>query len=238
MELNELKRIWDRINELHSNPAYSPEQIQAFIKARSSDFTRWIRSALVLDLSLKLIITMASVWLITQNLSQLPVLLLVATMLISILFTAVKELRVLKTTSLLERSTGSVTEMLRKKVALVREMYHKVQFMQAITSPMLVAAGGLVYYQVKYGQVPPLDTKDLLVFSGFMILAFLLSLPSTLSMYGYHLKTLEDCLHNMDDGDHWGTQVEAFYRKRKVLYTGMIILLVAGIALLCLILLI
>jgi uncharacterized membrane protein YidH (DUF202 family) len=53
MEEDDIKKIWSRIGERQEQQDYSIDEIAAFRKARSKDFSAWIRSSLAFDIVLK-----------------------------------------------------------------------------------------------------------------------------------------------------------------------------------------
>lgn len=55
MELNDLKKTWQKVSQ---NPDlnYSVEEIDQFRKSRSKDFSKWIRSALFIDFVIKAVL--------------------------------------------------------------------------------------------------------------------------------------------------------------------------------------
>ena len=53
MQEDDIKKIWNRIDEHKEQVDYSVDEIAAFRKARSKDFSAWIRSSLAFDIALK-----------------------------------------------------------------------------------------------------------------------------------------------------------------------------------------
>ena len=53
MELDDLKKLWTKINEENGQRRYSVEEIASFRKARSKDFSTWMQNGLFLDIIFK-----------------------------------------------------------------------------------------------------------------------------------------------------------------------------------------
>lgn len=232
MELEEIKKIWKQMDGVHQSKAYSPEEIDSFRKARSKDFTGWVRTSLNFDIVVKSIIGLACLVLLVLYLGQPLVAIICAILFAVILITIPIERKAIRKAHTLDVEDGSVQEILKKKVAYLKTMYFRIQMIQGLSNPLLVIAGALIYYKTTYNQVPVLDLVDWVVLISIVLISFFVTLPTTFGLYGYHLKTLQGCLGSFTDPDGWAREMKVFKKQRKVLSLLLGFLLVLGIILL------
>ncbi|HBB91539.1 MAG TPA: hypothetical protein DC042_07420 [Bacteroidales bacterium] len=237
MELDDMKKIWNRMEERQVRKEYSVEEISGFRKARSRDFTAWIRISLGFDIVLKSLV--AAVLLVTLSLYRNQSLAfftsLVSLVALSVLIPYLVRIR--RAAFELDSSNGSIQETLETKIQFLKKMYYKVQFIQSLTNPFIVIAGTLVYYYVRFGFVPPLHGQDRLIIATLVLLSFLFTLPATLSIYGVQLRSLNGCLSSLTDPDGWELEAEKLKKSQRFLAFVMYGLLILGIAMLALVML-
>jgi uncharacterized membrane protein YidH (DUF202 family) len=237
MELDDMKKIWNRMEERQVRKEYSVEEISGFRKARSRDFTAWIRTSLGFDIVLKSLV--AAVLLVTLSLYRNQSLAfftsLVSLVALSVLIPYLVRIR--RAAFELDSPNGSIQETLETKIHFLKKMYYKVQFIQSLTNPFIVIAGTLIYYYVRFGFVPPLHVQDGLIIATLILLSFLFTLPATLSIYGVQLRSLNGCLSSLTDPEGWELEAEKLKKSQRFLARLMYGLLILGIAMLTLVML-
>ncbi len=237
MELDDMKKIWNRMEERQVRKEYSVEEISGFRKARSRDFTAWIRISLGFDVVLKILV--AVVLLVTLSLYRNQSLAfftsLVSLVALSVLIPYLVRIR--RAAFELDSSNATIQETLETKIQFLKKMYYKVQFIQSLTNPFIVIAGTLVYYYVRFGFVPPLHFHDRLIIATLVLLSYLFTLPATLSIYGVQLRSLSGCLSSLTDPEGWELEDEKFKRSKRFLSILMYGLLILGIAILAVVML-
>jgi hypothetical protein len=237
MELDDMKKIWNRMEERQVRKEYSVEEISGFRKARSRDFTAWIRTSLGFDIVLKSLV--AIVLLITLSLYRNQSLAfytsLVSLVALSVLIPYL--IRIRRSAFNLDSTDGTIQETLEKKTVFLKKMYYKVQFVQSLTNPFIVIAGMLVYYYVRFGFVPPLHFQDKLIIATLVVLSFLFTLPATLSIYGVQLRSLNGCLSSLTDPEGWELEAEKFKKSQRFLSILLYGLLILGIVMLAVVML-
>ncbi len=236
MELDDLKKVWTKINIDTGQPTYSAEDIAAFRKARSKDFSTWIQNGLIIDIILKGIFILAfSVLAILLRESIGYVIISIATILISGLLILI-EFRYLHGSKDLDRKDNSVQEGIRAKLKFLKTYYYRIQFMQGLSNPIFVGAGVSFYYLKKYGGISISSFEDILVLIILLVVSFLFTLPTTLSLYGYHYRVLKTSAVSLENEESWKSVISKYEKHNKVLSWALGSLLLIGLILLaCLI---
>jgi hypothetical protein len=124
---------------------------------------------------------------------------------------------------------GTIQETLTQKITFLRKMYYKVQFVQSLTNPMIVITGLLFYYYISYGFVPPFHYSDWIVTTLLLLLSFILTLPATLSIYGFQLRNLQGSLSSLQDPEGYELETVKFKNRQRVLSILLYSLLALGI---------
>jgi hypothetical protein len=230
MELEDMKKIWSRIEDNQVRKEYSPEEISAFRRARSRDFTSWIRTSLAFDLIMKLLVAFALVVAAILFRMQPSVFAICLITLILVLMMIPYVWSVRKAATRFDLADGTIQETLTEKIIFLKKMYYKVQFVQSLTNPMIVISGLLFYYYVSYGFVPPFHYTDWIVTLLLLLLSFILTLPATLSIYGFQLRNLQGSLSSLQDPDGYELETEKFRKRQRALSALLYGLLALGVA--------
>ena len=83
---------------------------------------------------------------------------------------------------------------------------------------MFVAAGAFFYYYFTFNRIKFDNLEDVLVFTILLIISFLFTLPTTLSLYGYHFRVLNTSLASLEDEGSWTEAIKRYNRQKKILY--------------------
>lgn len=218
MELDDLKKLWTKINEDESQPKYSVEQIAEFRKTRSKDFSSWIQNGLVLDIILKSFFILAFVYLIIL-MGESPGFLITAIGIIIVsLLLILLEYKHFRSSKNLDRQDTSVQESIRSKLKFIKTYYYRIQFMQGLSNPIFVSAGICYFYYTKYGEIRLDDFESIAVVAIILVVSFLFTLPTTLSLYGYHYRVLKASLASLENEEEWTMAIDRYNRQKKVLY--------------------
>lgn len=232
MEIEDLKRVWTKVNQDSGQPVYSVEDIAEFRKSRSKDFSSWIQNGLVFDIILKGIFISAFiglVFLLNDStgfiFTAIGIILLCAVLIIF-------EFRYLKSSREFDRKDISVQEGIRAKLSFLKTYYYRIQFLQGLSNPIFVAAGVCFYNFKKYGRIKVDDYQDLLVIILILVISFLFTLPTTLTVYGYHYRVLKTSLASLEDEGSWTDAISRYNKQKKIIYWIFGVLLLIGLAVL------
>ena len=232
MELDDLKKAWNKLNDEQGAPLYSENEIADFRRARSRDFSVWIQNGLIIDIILKSIFSIAFLSLIVL-LRDSFVYILVASVIIALcIILIIIESRYLRRARKVDQDDNSVTDSIKAKLSFLRTYYYRVQFLQGLTNPIFVAAGISFFYYFKYGRINITDYQDIILISIILLISFLLTLPTTFSLYGYHYSVLKSSLARLEDERSWQEAIKKYKKQRKVLYWFLGILLLTGVIIL------
>jgi hypothetical protein len=238
MEIDDLKKVWTKINNETGQPVYSAEDITNFRKARSKDFSTWIQNGLIIDIILKGVFILAFA-VLTILLREFIgyVIIAISTILLSA-FLIVVELKYLKGAKVIDRKDISVQEGIKAKLGFLKTYYYRIQFMQGLSNPLFVGAGVSFYYFHKYGAIKIDNFEDSLILILLLLVSFLLTLPTTLSLYGYHYKNLKTSIASLENEESRKSAIIKYEKQTKLLSWVLGSLLLIGlIALVYLILL-
>ena len=238
MELDDLKKLWNKVNEDGGQPKYSVEQIAAFRKARSNDFSTWIQNGLILDIIFKSICILAFVYLIFLLGESIGFLITAIGVILICILLIILEYKHFKSSRKLAQQDISVQESIKAKLKFIKTYYYRIQFMQGLTNPVIVAAGISFFYFQRYGEIRLVDFQSAAVVAIILLISFLFTLPTTLSLYGYHYRVLKASLASLENEEEWTKAIDRYNKQKKVLYWIIGTLLFVGLtALIILILL-
>jgi len=229
MDFDKIKQVWTKVNEDPNHPVYSIEDLKAFRKARSRDFSHMIKTLLITDIILKGMIATSFGILLVLFIGNLTEQMVCLGLLLVCLGMIMIQSPFLKKSRNIEREQGSVVELLQKQLSFLKSNYHKILITQGITNPLLVTSGAFFYYYFKYGTIQLKATDDILVFILMILISFVLTLPTTLSMYSFHKRTLESSLASLEDSPSWEDQIRKFKRSRKTIWIVFSVLAIAGL---------
>ena len=236
MDLDELKKTWKQVNRDQS-VHYSLDQIDTFRKSRSKDFSNWIRSSLRIDFILKSLtaISFAILVFLFNNQIQVQVICGILAILSTLLIFLEKPH--FDKARKLDENPDTIQGSLINKLNYLKAYYFKIQFMVGLTNPLMVSAGACYFMYFKYSEIRPMDLEDILVFGAILIVSFLFTIPTTLGLYGFHLRNIQNSLANLENEDHWEKEIKRYKRSRNILAGVFITLLLIGILALIVILL-
>jgi len=229
MEIDDLKKVWTKINSETGQPVYSSEEIANFRKARSKDFSTWIQNGLMLDIIMKgLFIVVFAVLIILY--SGTPIFIVIASAIILLLIgLLIIESRYLKSSKDVDSKYITVQEGIQAKLDFLKTYYYKIQFLQGLSNPILVAAGVCIFYYQKYGAFRIDGSRDILVLIVLLLVSYLLTLPTTFSLYGYHYKILKGTLASLEDEEAWTETLKKYEIQKRILAWVLGSLLLIGI---------
>lgn len=236
MDLDDFKKTWKAVSH-QTSMDYSMEEIDTFRNARSKDFSSWIRSAIRADLVFKTILGLAFVVLAILLRQQLlaSVVSIVLALIVLLLAMTIQPYR--RRSILLDQQDDDLQSGLINKLTFLKSFYFRIQFLIGLSNPLIVIAGSLTYYFVKYQQVPPLNLEDILVLAAIVIIAFLFTIPTTAGLYGYHLRNLQNSLAGLEDAGHWAKELKRYKKSKRILTLLLLALLLFGLTALVVILL-
>jgi|GEM_PF-2382791 len=229
MELEDMKKIWARMEKDQVRTEYSQEEISAFRKARSKDFTSWIRTSLGFDLVMKSLVAVSLIIMAVLFRMQPAVFAVCLITLIMVLIMIPYVWSVRASAGHFDRADGTIQETLTQKITFLKKMYYKVQFVQSLTNPMIVITGLLFYYYISYRFVPPFHYTDWIVTMLLLLLSFVLTLPATLSIYGFQLRNLQGSLSSLQDPEGYQLENEKFKKRQRGLSVLIYSLLALGV---------
>lgn len=232
MELDELKKAWSKLNSDSAQPVYTVEEIDEFRRARSKDVSTWIQNGLILDMILKGVFILAYLVLIILMKESVRFIFAASGIILAGLLLILNEYQYFNRSRELDRKDVPVQESIRQKLSFLKSFYYRIQFMQGLTNPMFVAVGAFYYYYFNYGDIRLNDTQDILVFALLLIISFLFTLPTTLSLYGYHYGILKTSLASLEDDGKWAIAISRYKKKKKALSWLFGIMLFIGLAVL------
>lgn len=238
MEIDDLKKVWTKVNRDSDQPIYSIEDIADFRKSRSKDFSAWIQNGLILDIILKGLFSLAYIvliYLLRESLTFTFIATGVILLGTSLIFL---EYRYFKSSKHLDKRDISVQEGIRAKLTFLKTYYYRIQFLQGLSNPMIVSAGIFFYYYFTYGEIRIEDFEDLVVTIVLLLISFALTLPTTLSLYGYHFRVLQNSLANLEEEGSFPNAVKRYNRQKKLLHWLIGSLLIIGLGVLIFLLLI
>jgi len=229
MELDDLKKLWTKINQDTDQPQYSIEDIAAFRKARSGDFSTWIQNGLVLDMIFKGIFILAFIFLIFLLGDSTGFFLTSSGIILFCLILIIFEYRHFLSSKELDKQDISVQEGIKSKLNFLKTYYYRIQFLQGLSNPIFVSVGVCFYYYQKIGEVRLENFQDIAVLVLLLAVSFLFTLPTTISLYGYHYKVLKASLASLENEEEWTKAIDRYNRQKKVLYWILGSLLLIGI---------
>ncbi len=236
MDLDDFKKVWKASNEAVNQLRYTADEIQSFRKARSRDFTKWISNSLKMDFVIKALMGLGFLPLIVLFHGEVVIQLVCALLSLGCFSLILLERPYYRRSKQLDQTTENLQKTLQDRLAFLKSFYFRIQFLIALSNPLLVTLGSFYYYQQKYGTVHFDDLEDVLVFTAILVVAFLFTIPTMAGMYGFHFKSLQNTLSSLEDEGHWKKEMKRYHHSKTILTYLFGALLVIGILALVLIL--
>jgi hypothetical protein len=230
IDFGKYKSAWKE--EKRFNDEILPEaDIKKYLNRKSKSLTALLRSGLIIDMILKIILGSSFVflvWLYSNN-SKILALCLVSIILIGyLLFLQIKTYKQIPGQ---KEYSDSLRHFLESKIEFYRKKYSIAVYINALSNPFIFLSGMLFYFQIKYSGIRPLQVDDYLVFSLFCIAGFVLSAFVQVRQYNFQIKQLEDCLNELDEnGLKALTLVKQKSQNRKVIIIFIIALILGLLA--------
>ncbi|MCE7993303.1 MAG: hypothetical protein HEP71_15055 [Roseivirga sp.] len=235
MESVDLKHIWKNGQEnMPNRTVYTLADIQAYRKKKSRETSRTGRLSMIFDIGYKTIVAMGLGFLL--SLVEEPLHLLVVSLMLA--FTMVLiwvELRFVKRLARI-KEIDAVIDNLKHQLSFLRETYKKFLYFGALSNPLFVLTGFLLYHYFKYDGIQAQNPLNDPLTYAFLAVAYGVSIIGQWPFYKKQVSELGASIQFIDDEYMAAVQIED-ERKSKLKYTIMFfMLMLIGILILLLLL--
>ncbi len=231
-----LTQIWKTANNAEiSDIKYSISDIQKYRQQKSQKTSKSNRLDILFDIGFKFIITIELVFLLVFLNNQVSYKLIIGMLVLATFLLIMAELSFIKKLQLI-RETDSVINNLKKKLNFLKTSYRKFILISALSSPLFVFSGFMLYYFFKYGEIQLESPIADPVMYGFLVVAFIISYFSQNPHYKVQLKELEESIEEMDDEKTASIIIQETKRRHKKNLIVFSILILLGFILLALLL--
>ncbi|WP_288370467.1 hypothetical protein [uncultured Algoriphagus sp.] len=229
IDLDKYKEAWKK-EPIFEEKNLTKKEITQFIRSSSKSIQSQFKSALILDIVLKSLLSVAVIYLLLfAKGSGLSFTLL--TFLIILISGALLQFGTLKKLSLVKFG-GSIIKNLQDYLGFYHIEYRKSILINASTATMVFLTGSYFYFIMKYVQVPDLEWDDYTVFGIGSLLSFGISFFAQNHQFRFNIGQLEKLMKEADEGSLKEEHIQNYHSNRKRWIWIFAILGIVGIALL------
>ncbi|NVJ87177.1 MAG: hypothetical protein HWE15_12775 [Algoriphagus sp.] len=194
IDLEKYKEAWKKEAPFQKQKL-SEKDITTFVRSSSKNIRAQFKSALILDLVLKALLILAGLYLFLIQLKSAKSGITIS--LIGILVVGIfMQLQNLKKLVRLDFTSLGVVDSLKLTVEFYQKEYIKSIPIGATTGTMVFLIGSLFYLQSKYGEIPPFEWDDYLVFAIGIGLSFFISFFSQTYFNQFKIRQLQEALND------------------------------------------
>ncbi|HPF50627.1 MAG TPA: hypothetical protein PK335_03580 [Draconibacterium sp.] len=199
MNEEKLKVMWNKTKSLGSESVYNSQLIQKYLSGRSNDTSQKIRNMVRFDIVLKALLVLVfgvDIYLFAGTTNIVIVSLFAILALIPIIF---YERRMLTRFDEVADQGQNTREKLSSMLGYLKTKFTSTLLAISITYLFLFISGSLIYFYLAYGHVRTLDTIDVFVFAGFILIGIVFNFTVNKGQVKYQIKHLENCLSDLND---------------------------------------
>lgn len=219
MESVDLKYIWK--NGQENKPeftVYSLADIQTYRSKKSRETSRMGRLAMLFDIGYKVVVALGLGYLLTlidrwEYMGVVVALLAATVLLIWVEYRFVTKLRSIK-------ETDSVVDNLKCQLVFLKETYGKFLYIGALSNPLFVLTGFLLYHYFKYDGIQPENPLNDPLTYVFLAVAYAVSIIGQWPFYKKQIHEVSAGIRFIDDEFMAALQIED-ERKIKLKYKVM-----------------
>ncbi|MBN2416734.1 hypothetical protein JXO52_12880 [bacterium] len=230
--IDEYKEVWKAASAEDAGFApLSRDEMRAYLKGRSHSAGRLFRNGLVIDIALKTGVGAALLYLALVMNTPQGIDLAAYVTLGCILVLGSLQVRYLVTMPPFAPDRNNVRDMLAAIIEYYETRYRTVLFIAGGTNPLLLVTGMLYYFFFRYGGVRPLDSEDLVVFTLFLLVGYLLGVLVPMLQYRFQMNQLRECLSDLDESTFSSQKLKEQKMQRIRWIAAAVLALIAGLLL-------
>lgn len=200
MKEQDLKQLWKNANSSTNEESSPTEDMRRHLRKQTSDRIYLnLKKGFIFDIILKSLIT-ATVFLymvfnkinwVQEPASMFTLVFLSAFLLSAMIGTYIISVRRFKRIP----QDLPVLQSLKRKLDYVKTTYRKFMFGSALTAPLFVFTGNIIYFHRKYGEVR-FDDPIILI---FIFLSFIIAYFAQIPLYNILKRELEEAISDLDE---------------------------------------
>lgn len=230
-DIDSLKSAWKN-EQGFKNKTLSPSDIENFLRKKSRDISQLFKKGLGFDMVLKGILGASLIGIILLFSDNLPLVISMIVLLGLILWAIWFQLLMYRRIPQSGMSESPIRASLEKRIRFYHERYIKSLHIGAISNALVFVAGSIYYFYFKYGEIPPLDLVDILVFGTAIIISFVFGAVIQIAQHNFQVKQLESCLQEIDEDsmslitikEHRNKKLRLFFISLTALICGLLLL--------------
>ncbi len=194
-----LKSMWKKTEGLSNDTTYKSQLIQNYLSGRSIDTSHKIRNIIRFDLLVKalLIIVLAvDISFFAGNTKIVTISILSIAALVPLIWF---ELKMIGRFELAANHAQNTRDKLSSMLSYLKTKFTSTLLAISFTYLFVFLSGSLIYFYLTYGYVRTLDTVDVFVFIGFIMLGIVFNFLVNKGQIKYHVRHLENCLSELND---------------------------------------
>lgn len=182
-----------------SQKKYSEKEIKIFKMKKSADFSKALNTSILFDFVMKGLIVLAMMVLIWFYNANLPIVFILILLIGFSFYLLVKEYSIRDKFSAIDDLSRELSAVLKAKIQFYHISFPRLKWMLAFSNALIVWVGSMYYSYFKYGTYKMDDWIDLMVWLGFVSIAFGISYLAMTFQYKYYIHELKECLTELSD---------------------------------------
>jgi len=229
IDFDKYKSAWEEEKNFDMK-ILSESELSKYLKKRSKGITNSFRIGLIIDIILKIILGISSIFLIWLYSNHAGIITLCSILFALTCYLLLFQFKTYDRIPRQEEYSKNLRIFLENKIRFYRTKYFKSVYIIALSNPIIFISGILFYFHFKYSGVRSLDFIDFFVFSLICITGFILGALIQTKQYNFHIRQMEECLNELDDDGIYELILKKQVKQQKILLLIFIIILVAGLS--------
>ncbi|HPF02443.1 MAG TPA: hypothetical protein PLV06_06535 [Bacteroidales bacterium] len=235
VELEKYKKAW-KTEQSFNEERLSRTRIQEFMRSESGSLRGLFKKNIIIDIVLKIALAASFCVLLVLYLNQGRILLLNSSMIILSISSVIIQIWIYGRIPDGRGSDLSIRAILESYIRFHHRKYFHSLLVNSLTASLVFISGALYWLYFKYGAIRSFQLEDYLVFSSFIVVAFVLSAFIQIKSSNFHIHQLERCLVYIEQDSLNGGKLIHYKKLKNRLIVFFSIFLVIGLMLLILLL--
>ncbi len=199
INLDKYKSAW-KSEESFLEEKLSRERIVKFMQSASKNISGLFRKSLIIDIAIKLALTVSFGVLLYLYAGQYRILGIPAVFILITLLCIVFQIKVLKKIPDVNNTDQNLKSLLYSYIDFYTGKFVPSLILTSLSGSLLFISGALYYFYYNYGTIRSLQYDDYLVFGTIIVVSFLLSAFIQIKNFRFHIRQLENSLNEIELG--------------------------------------
>jgi hypothetical protein len=197
INLEKYKSAW-KTEQSFFEEKLSRDQVVKFMQSASKNISRLFKKSLIIDITIKIVLSFSLGVLLVLYSNQNLVLLINVVFIFLTVFFIILQIRIYKKIPDVQNSYQNVKTLLYSYIDFYKNKFTLSLIITSFSSSLLFIIGAFYYFYYKYGKIRSFHYDDYLVFGIIIVINFLFSLFFQSRNFNFHVHQLEKSLADIE----------------------------------------